>query len=69
MKNLVLVCIALFLSVTLSAQKKEKIKGNKIVTDVYKTLEDFHAIEIADNLKVNITQSQENGYHLKADEN
>lgn len=69
MKKQLIVVIALCIGVSVMAQKKPKIKGNKVVTDVYRTLEDFHAIEIGDNLKVNIAQTQENGYHLKTDEN
>jgi hypothetical protein len=56
-------------SVTVFAQKKPKIQGNKNVVDVYNTLEDFNAIEISDDLKVSITQTESNGYHLRTDEN
>ena len=67
-KNMVFL-VLLLTSLMVFSQKKPKIDGNKVVTDVFKTLEDFHAIEIADNLEVNITQTTNNGYHLQTDEN
>jgi len=69
MKKLILLLVVLFIAVNTQAQKKEKIKGNKIVIEVSKDLEDFNAIEIGDNLKVTIANSVSNGYHLIADEN
>lgn len=69
MKKQLILIMALCFGVAVVAQKKGKIKGDKVVTDVFSSLEDFNAIEIGDNLEVNITQTAENGYHLKADEN
>jgi hypothetical protein len=69
MKKFVLIMILIAFSVSITAQKKEKLKGNKNVIDVFKTLEAFRAIEIGDNLKVSISQTGGNGYHLTADEN
>lgn len=69
MKKNIVFCIVTLISITLTAQKKPKIDGNKVVTDVFKTLEAFNAIEIADNLEVDLTQTSDHGYHLKADEN
>ena len=69
MKTKSMIIAMLFMSLTAFAQKKMKIDGNKVVTDVFKTLEDFHAIEIAGDLEVNLTQTADNGYHLKTDEN
>jgi hypothetical protein len=69
MKLKIILLTFLILSSALFAQKKSKIKGNKLVTDVYMELGDFNAIEIGDNLNVNLTQSLANGYHIKADEN
>ena len=59
----------LLVSVSVFAQKKLKIKGDKNVIDTYKTLEDFNAIEIDGDFKVNITQTPTNGYHIKTDQN
>ena len=69
MKKIILIAIAVMVSFGALAQKKPKIKGNKLVSDVFNSLEDFDAIEISDNLAVNITQSGTNGYHIKTDSN
>ncbi|RMA58598.1 GIN domain-containing protein [Ulvibacter antarcticus] len=68
MKKIFIVCFTLLVSICY-AQKKPKIQGNKIVVDVYNTLEDFDSIEISDDLEVTITQTESNGYHIKTDEN
>ncbi|GEQ86076.1 hypothetical protein ULMS_15840 [Patiriisocius marinistellae] len=52
-----------------NAQKLPKIKGDKNVRDVYKTLEEFNAIEIEGNFDVTFTKGDTNEYHLRADEN
>ncbi len=69
MNKKILLVVIFLMSLSVSAQKKAKIDGNKVVTDVFKTLEEFHSIEISDNLEVNLTQTSDNGYHLKTDEN
>ena len=69
MNKKILLVVIFLMSLSVSAQKKAKIDGNKVVTDVFKTLEEFHSIEIGDNLEVNLTQTSDNGYHLKTDEN
>jgi hypothetical protein len=69
MKKQIIVVVAFLMALSVTAQKKAKIDGNKIVVDVFKTLDEFHSIEIGDNLEVNLTQTADNGYHLKTDEN
>ena len=69
MKKHNLLILLLLMSVTVVAQKKPKIKGNKVVTNVYQSLEGFSSIEIGDDLSVDITQSETIGYHLKTDKN
>ncbi len=69
MNKFFIALIIVLVSVNINAQKKAKLKGNKIVTDVYNTLEGFNSVEIGDNLKVTISQTGSNGYHLLADEN
>ena len=69
MKKVVLILIVMCTLTSTFAQKKAKLKGNKVVTDVFNTLEGFNAVEINDNLKVTISQAPNNGYHLMADEN
>ena len=69
MKKIVLGIILLF-SVVAVAQKKPKIKGNKIVTEINKDiLESFNAVEIDDALEVNLVQGNKSSYRLKTDEN
>jgi hypothetical protein len=51
------------------SQKKEKIKGNKEVTEIYGTLDNFNTIELNDNVKVNLTQGNKNTYQLITDQN
>ncbi len=70
MKKTILVVLLLSFSVFTFAQKKPKIKGNRIVTEITKdVLESFNIIEIDDALKVELNQSNENTYFLKTDEN
>ena len=70
MKKITILTILLLCSFFINAQKKAKVKGNKIVTEVTKEiLETFNAIEIDDNLEVNLRQGNQNGYFLMADEN
>ena len=69
MKNKFILATLLLATTIVFAQKKDKISGNKIVVDVFKTLEGFNKLQIEDNLKVNIAQTLDNGYHLKTDEN
>tara|TARA_R110002096_G_scaffold56623_3_gene144427 strand:- start:825 stop:1646 length:822 start_codon:yes stop_codon:yes gene_type:complete len=68
MKNSILI-LALLFSILASAQKKQKIKGNKDVIEVYKNLDAFSQIEITDGLKASLMQTGSEGYRLKADSN
>ncbi|WJJ96953.1 GIN domain-containing protein [Algibacter luteus] len=68
MKNIICVLVVLF-SIMVSAQKKEKIKGNKEVIEVYNNLESFSQIEISDQLEVFLMQTGSEGYSLKTDSN
>lgn len=51
------------------SQKKDKIKGNRVVAKESDRLGNFHAIEISDNLEVTIFKNNKNSYELQADEN
>lgn len=66
-KNLLLLTV--LISGFLVAQKKPKIQGNKVVTEITNVLEDFDSIEIADDLEINITQGLNNKYNIITDEN
>ncbi len=60
MKKIITLTI-LFLSVLTFAQKKEKIKGSKIV--------DFESIEVEDNLEVFLVKGDDCGLEIEADDN
>lgn len=68
MKNLAVLFFLLFISVGF-AQKKSKIKGDKVKTDVSNTLDDFSTLEIRDNLEVTISKSSTNSYQLATHQN
>lgn len=56
-------------TLTVTAQKKPKIKGNKEVIEVYNNLEPFTELEVTDGLEVHLTQTNANSYRLKTDAN
>lgn len=51
------------------AQRKPKIKGSRIVTQVNEELQPFNAIILNDELEINLNKSLGPGYHLIADDN
>jgi len=53
----------------LHAQRKPKIKGNRDVIEVSKTLPEFHAIRLLDDLKISLEFASEQGYTVTADDN
>lgn len=62
--------ITLLLSSTmLLAQKAEKIKGSKVVTSTTKEVKAFNAIEIKDNLEINLEKGDKNEIKIEADDN
>ncbi len=62
--------IALILSTSLLlAQKAEKIKGSKVVTTSQKEIKSFNAIEIGDNLEINLEKGDKNEIKIEADDN
>lgn len=70
MKNKIAYVLVAFLMVTISfAQKKEKIKGSKIVTVTVKEIETFDAIDIGDNIEVFLVKSDKNSVEIEADDN
>ncbi|MGZ9675231.1 GIN domain-containing protein [Flavobacterium sp. GNP001] len=52
-----------------TAQKKEKIKGNKIVTVENRSIADFERLEIEDNLEINLERGEKADLKIEADEN
>ena len=61
-----ILCLTIF---PVAAQKKAKIKGSKVVVDVFENLDAFNEIEINDGLEVSLMQTNANGYSLKIDSN
>lgn len=62
--------IALLITTTLSySQKKEKVKGSKIVTIERKQTESFDALEVSDNIEVFLVKGSENSIEVEADDN
>ncbi len=59
----------IFSSTLLLAQKAEKIKGSKIVTTSQKETKPFNAIEIEDNLEINLEKGAKNEISIEADNN
>lgn len=53
----------------LFAQKTEKIKGSKVVTTSRKEILSFNAIEIGDNLEINLEKGDKNEIKIEADDN
>lgn len=70
MKKSMLIVALLSFSISIFAQKKPKIKGNRIINEITKNIpETFNTVEIDDELKVILNQSDQSGYYLKTDEN
>jgi hypothetical protein len=68
MKQLLLF-VFLLSSVTNFAQKKEKVKGSKIVTMSQKEVANFKSIEVEDNLEVFLVKGNECSLEIEADDN
>ncbi|WP_310554409.1 GIN domain-containing protein [Flavobacterium sp.] len=69
MKKTYLLIFTVLLSTITLAQKKEKIKGTKIVTIVKSEVEPFTEIEIEDNLEVFLIKGEKNSVEIETDEN
>ncbi len=67
-KNTALLLLLLVTTLTF-AQKKEKIKGSKIVTTSIKEVGSFDAIEVEDNIEVYLEKGEKNEIKIEADDN
>lgn len=67
-KNTALLLLLLVATVTFG-QKREKVKGSKIVTIEKKEVGDFNAIEADDNLEVYLEKGEKNEIKIEADDN
>jgi hypothetical protein len=68
MKKYLLISCLLLTAIALG-QKKEKIKGSKIVKSELKTIEDFDSIELEDNLEVFLVKGNDCALEIEADDN
>lgn len=69
MKKTLCILALLFTISFAFAQKKEKVKGSKIVTTEKKQIESFDAIEVADNLEIFLVKGDDNELEIEADDN
>lgn len=69
MRKLYFILFALVITSVSFAQKKEKIKGSKIVTVTQKEVEPFENLEIDDNLEIFIIKGDKQSIEIEADDN
>ncbi|CAM4068851.1 MULTISPECIES: GIN domain-containing protein [Flavobacterium] len=69
MKKITLLFLVLFATTFTFAQKKEKIKGSKIVTHTIKKVENFENIEIEDNVEIYLVKADSASIEIEADDN
>ncbi|NNT72268.1 DUF2807 domain-containing protein [Flavobacterium sp. IMCC34852] len=68
MKKMILISFLILSTVSL-AQKKEKVKGSKIVRSEQKQIGNFESLEVEDNLEVFLVKGNECGLEIEADDN
>ena len=68
MKKIFTLTLILFVFLTF-AQKKEKVKGSKIVTMEQKQIESFENLEVEDNLEIFLVKGNECAIEIEADDN
>ncbi|MBE8727911.1 DUF2807 domain-containing protein [Flavobacterium sp. KB82] len=69
MKKSTALLLLLFVTTLTFAQKREKIKGSKIVTTSIKEVGSFNAIEVDDNIEVYLERGEKNEIKIEADDN
>ena len=69
MKKIAFLVVAVFISTLAFSQKKEKVKGSKIVTTSIKEVGDFDALEVDDNIEVYLERGEKNEIKIEADDN
>ena len=69
MKKIILLIVIVLATSFAYSQKKEKIKGSKIVTTEIKKIESFTTLEVADNLEIFLVKGNEFGLEIEADDN
>lgn len=69
MKQIAFLLLVLFTSTVSLAQKKDKIKGSKIITHTIKEVESFENIEIEDNVEIYLVKADTPSIEIEADDN
>lgn len=69
MKKITLLIATLLLTTVAFSQKKEKIKGSKVVITVKYEVDAFSEIEVEDNLEVFLVKGDKNSVEVETDEN
>lgn len=69
MKKTIVLILLIFVTSLAFSQKKEKVKGSKIVTTEIKKIESFESLEVDDNLEVFLIKGTECGLEIEADDN
>ena len=69
MKKYITLLLLVLSTTVLLAQKKEKIKGSKIVTTERRDIDNFQELVIEDNLEVHLERGEKAEVKIEADEN
>lgn len=69
MKKYILIVVLTVVTTVTFGQKKEKIKGSKIVTVEQKVIADFTELEVNDNIEVFLIKGEKCGLEIEADDN
>ncbi|WP_338408612.1 DUF2807 domain-containing protein [uncultured Flavobacterium sp.] len=69
MKKYTSLLLILLISTVALAQKKEKVKGSKIVTIEQKKINNFDALEVGDNIEVFLDRGEKSELKIEADDN
>ncbi|WP_225585428.1 GIN domain-containing protein [Flavobacterium sp. MDT1-60] len=68
-KSTALLLLLLLVTTVTFAQKREKIKGTKVVTTSIKESGNFDALEVDDNIEVYLERGEKNEIKIEADDN
>lgn len=69
MKKYLVLLLLVFVSTLALAQKKDKIKGSKIVTIEIKEIGNFDSLEVSDNIEVYLDRGEKSELKIEADDN
>ena len=68
-RKLPFLLVAFLLTIAVHGQKKEKVKGSRIVSLAPREVNDFTSLEIEDNIEVFLTQGSKCDVQIEADDN